>query len=258
LPATAAVGALTTHIYGVITLSAYLPVSSPQTPGLLRDINNKPLFQPLPDRFIVADGGCTRAFIGVDKRPGTALSAALDGLVREVRAATSGNRDRVLDYVRTAVGRWLAATPGAATGFTGAELPWDLGTVCGAEGARAYATVARHTPRDLPIATTEQRAVVPFERWLQHGKGYCIQKALLASFVLERFNIAHRIVHGATVSGMATTGHTWIELQDGRVLDPAWALLANKGPRDPGFPELFLFGGSYRFASSRYLYLVIP
>ncbi len=114
-------------------------------------------------------------------------------------------------------------------------------------------------PGTPPLDTGCTYPVVPLEKYLEEGRGYCIQRSILVVLLLERLGIAARVVNGAVAGGPGeSSGHTWVELAGGRVLDPSWSLLAPKGARDPNFPDRFQFGDSFRFENQRFPYLAAP
>src|SRR5690242_10576898 len=72
-PESAGLGVQTIHRYTeprvsppVIAVTVHTPVPTAAVPGTVRDTNSKPFTEPLPARFIIGDGGTTRAFTGVD------------------------------------------------------------------------------------------------------------------------------------------------------------------------------------------------
>jgi hypothetical protein len=109
----------------------------------------------------------------------------------------------------------------------------------------------------VPHATGQNLPVLPLEEWIRHQEGYCLQMVLVASMVLERHGIPHRVVNGALVYTTVKYygGHVWIELADGRVLDPAWGVLEAPGAGPSYIPLGFGFGGGFRFPYSVFPYL---
>ncbi|MGK5087491.1 transglutaminase domain-containing protein [Bdellovibrionota bacterium FG-2] len=92
--------------------------------------------------------------------------------------------------------------------------------------------------------------VVPLEKFLEAGYGTCLHKALLASLLLDQLGIPHRLVNGATRS----VGHTWIELKDGKILDPSLKKLERPSP-SVAFPGWIKYGESIVFENQVWPYL---
>lgn len=101
--------------------------------------------------------------------------------------------------------------------------------------------------------------MVPLERWIDLGLGYCIQHSLLAALVLQRVGVKARVVSGAIDQGPGrSSGHTWVELLDGRAIDPGWRVITPKilNANDL-FPNRFWVSDSYRFENTNFPYLVL-
>jgi hypothetical protein len=238
-----------------VTVSVFVPMPSAELKGTLLNLNAMRFDQCLPDRCILGDGGRTRAFIGVDKRPGTPLDAWLQAIIKRI-PRTDGRIDRetALVWMRFNATKLIGFTPGAATNDTSAELPWDREIVQSEHDMEAFRKAGTLEYGALPLPTGTERTVVPLERYLELGQGYCIQRAILVHILLERIGIRSRIVAGAVMNNGSSSGHTWVELEDGRVLDPSWELKAPKGAREGGPTRGFKFGDSYRFEDGWFVY----
>jgi hypothetical protein len=92
---------------------------------------------------------------------------------------------------------------------------------------------------------------------LRAGPGEAEHRQLRHELALQRLRL--RVVNGAIDQGPGrSSGHTWVETLDGRVIDPGWRLLVPKFKNtDPLFPERYWVGDSYRFESTNYPYLVL-
>lgn len=266
LPATAGLGVNTIHRYfeprvvpSTIAITAFTPVARPEAPGYQADTNAKAFEARLPERFILGDAGHTRAFLGIDKRPGTPLDLALAEIEARIpRRDGAIHAEDALDFVRQHTNGIIAWTNGSAYNDGRKEFPWDKAIQVGQDVWGTFGAAADQQVGDLPLDTGAPFPVVPLERYLELGQGYCIQKALLAALILDRLEIPFRLVNGAVARGPGlTTGHTWLELPDGRVLDPAWRTLAPKGRPAADHAEWFSFGGSDRFANQRFPHLVL-
>lgn len=260
----ARLGASTIHRYvdqrvvpSRIALSVFTPLPSANLPGKVVNLNGCGS-GVLPERCVIGDGGTTRAFLGIDRRQGTPLDRKLDQIVAKIPRGPQGfSLDGVVEHLRANVNQLIRWTPGSAFNDGRAELPWDR-SICITPSASATLRAAENDavgsgPRD----TGDSFPVVPFERYLDKGQGYCIQKALLASLVLSKLGFSHRLVNGVVCQGPGrTTGHTWLELPDGRVFDPAWASVGRPQPASVSLPGAFCYGGQDRFADQYYPCLV--
>jgi hypothetical protein len=87
----------------------------------------------------------------------------------------------------------------------------------------------------------------------------CFHNALLASLLLQRVGVPHRLRAGFASFGRPsydTTGHTIIELADGRILDPTWHLLKKKKPH-ADYPGWIEGDGWYWTDYDHYPYLIL-
>jgi hypothetical protein len=269
LPASLEVGASTAHRYrdprvipSTIAVTLWVPLPSVEDPGEVRDLNAMRCDERLPERCVIGDGSLRRALIGIDKRPGSPLDRALDTIAGRMPRGADGRvaPEAAVEFVRRETNNLVRWTAGARFNDGRPELPWDRAIDAPPESAwSVFRRAGDLQVGERPLATGLRHPVVPLERWLEAGEGYCIQKALLGTLLLERAGVASRMVQGAVAQGPGTTtGHAWIELGDGRVLDPAWGRLEAPGARDPAFPDRFRFGGSFRFANQCYPYLALP
>jgi len=262
-PTRAGLGVSTIHRYteprvtpSTIAITVYAPVPTAQVPGTVRDTNSKPFAERLPERFIIDDGGLNRIFTGVDLRKGSALDKKLDAIIARMPTDQAGQ----LDFLRRETNRIIKWTAGSSANDGRDEFEWDV------KATPLDKTVAQSTHRDAaydavtapPRPTGQLMDVVGLEKYLEAGEGYCIQKALLAACILNKLGIPFRLVNGAvSTSPGSSVGHTWIELQDGRILDAAWSTLEKPVRDHATHADWFRLGGSYRFANQQYPYLAL-
>lgn len=265
LPAQVGLGVATIHRYddtrvtpSTIAITVFTPIASPDFAGVVLDMNAKQHHEILPDRCIVGDAGLTRAFLGIDKREGTPLDQRLDQIVAGIPKQADGSIDAeaAIQFVRVKVGQLLAWTPGSSFNDGRAEFPWDKAIAVAPGAWDTFKGAAFEAVGHTPHSTGQQFPVVPLEKYLDAGQGYCIQKALLASLLLERCGVPHRLVNGAVSQGPGkSVGHTWIQLADGRVLDAAWKQVGVPDTAGAPVPGFFRFGGSWRFENQTFPYL---
>jgi hypothetical protein len=239
-----------------ITISARVPLPTAAAPGTVLDLAQIRFGQVLPHRCVLSDGTPFRAFIGIDSRAGTPLDRELRLI--EKLMPPGGDPESVYEWLRAAGNKLLRPTDGAAGPIGSADLPWDRALSPPDSEMEAFRRAAALAVGDPALATGILHPVVPLERYLDVGYGYCLQRCFVESLLLERRSLSHRVVMGATIQGPgATSGHTWIELPDGRVLDPTWGLLEQKGPGDAAMPGSFGLAGGYRFANASFPYLAL-
>lgn len=248
-----------------IIKTVYVPLPNPGMPSQILDTNIRRFDERCPDMFVLGDGGTSRAFIGVDQRPGspldTWLKKLIDKIPHDIEPATqmrSYNKEIVLPWLCRKIGEWIDWTPGSSFNDGRAEFEWDHRIQLFGNPLPTFQNVVNEPVQAPPTDTGLEFPVVPFENFLEKGQGYCLQKALLGALILDRIGIPARLINGAIAQGPGTSGgHTWLELADGKVFDPAWGIYGEKGHYSDTLPGHFSFGGVDRFASERYPYLRI-
>ncbi len=176
----------------------------------------------LPQKFVLSDGTTKRPFILVDRRAGSVLDAKLSRIEKQIRSQLNLGNSTLNEGQKAKVLRFL-------TENTSKILPWP--TSMNEQLPSIAFNNLGHLIRNLPIGqwyeTGLEHRTERFEEIIQRGNGVCIDMALLASLILERFQVSHRLVFGSVQSfGEVGGGHTWIELPDQRILDVAWKTLA--------------------------------
>ncbi len=222
----------------------------------------KPYF---PDRFVLSNGSTLRTFIEIDKRPGSRLKAQIDEISVEIISSvnkknkTDVEPSEVLNYLTQDLHKHMAwiTRNGSETNFS-----WDK-NLTGPGSVNFLLASKRKSLINHSIGTwietDRQHYAVPFENIVELKKGLCLDMVLLASFLLENFNISHQVVFGSVLSGnFVGQGHTWIELSDGRILDVAWNTLDYpQFGKNPGNPNWIWFGNEKGF-QYRYPYAFFP
>ncbi|MBL8951119.1 MAG: hypothetical protein JNK82_10105 [Myxococcaceae bacterium] len=261
-PTKAGLGVSTIHRYteprvtpSVIAITVYTPVPTSAVPGKVLDTNSKPFAEKFPERFIIDDGGLNRIFTGVDLRKGSLLDKKLNSIVNVMPKDTEGR----LQFIAREVNRLIKWTAGSSANDGRDEFEWDKKAPRpGPAAGQTHQAAAYDDISAPPRSTGESMDVVGLEKYLEAGEGYCIQKALLAACLLNKLDIPFRLVNGAVSQGPGrSVGHTWVELEDGRVLDAAWSTLTKVTKDHPNHSDWFKLGGSYRFANQKYPYLAL-
>ena len=236
------------------------PIPSAAVPGQVYDLNDKPWEHHCPERFVVGDGGQTRAMIGVDQRPGTPLDQHLRRIIAQIpRRGGVIDHEDAIQFVTHDTLDFLGWADGGAFGDGRPTLPWDRQVQLPPTIFNAFEQAAQDPPGLGWRDAQAECPVVPLERWLDLKLGYCIQHSLVAALVLDRVGVSVRVVNGAIDQGPGrSSGHTWVETLDGRVIDPGWRLIVPKFKNNNNlFPERYWVGDSYRFESTNYPYLIL-
>jgi hypothetical protein len=258
LPARLPMGAAMIHRYeeprvtpSLIAVTVWVPMRAADSQGLLVNMNSTHFPADLPQRFVIGDGGATRSFLGIDLTPDSPLSRAIEAIYQE---AAPGD---VVEFLRAHTNELIEWTAGSSYNDGRKELPWDVAIPAfNSDLGAIMAQAANEQLYHYPIASGEELPVVGLESYIALGKGYCLEKALLASLVLSRAGLRHRLVNGAvSMAPGVSVGHTWIELADGRVLDPAWEIVEEPGRGHPIHADWIKVGGEWRYENQNYLVL---
>ncbi|MGE0633035.1 MAG: hypothetical protein AB7O96_11540 [Pseudobdellovibrionaceae bacterium] len=262
LPQDLRMGAATIHRYrdggqNLYKVSVFVPLPDENPQGLLVNYNKRILPTELKNRFVIGDGSAKRSFTGVDLSPTSSLSKGLDKIIKDYKKSRFIKMtDGPQQFVRTKTRDYLGYTP--EEGADGrAEFPWDLKIRLKNDLAPFMTRAADEPVFKFPIITPERFPVTPLEKYLQVKKGYCLQVALLGSLILSKLNVTHRLVNGAVINELPngnyyTGGHTWIELQDGAIVDPTWKLLEETPEKKNQDPVWIGVNGGWRFENTNY------
>lgn len=204
-------------------------VPLPQGPGqVLEDYSLKGFTDPIPRRFVVGDGSSNHALIGVDFSPGSPLQRAIKRIHNSILIALS----QVEDHEK--IIKLLSQNVANHLGPLIAPLPWDEALPKIEETKIKF----NRLDFDHPIINAEfSLPVVPLEDYLDEGRAFCMAQALTAWLVLRSFNIPSRMHFGANAARVGThTGHSSVELEDGRLVDPAGWMVISPPPPGEGLP----------------------
>lgn len=224
------VGASTIHRYtdpsqaDHFAITIWVPLAQKNNPKKFRarNLNNKD-YTSLPTRFIIGDGWSRSRFYEIDLRDQSTLNSLIDKIIKSMSDAgiDLSQESAVIESLRNfrnTLKIWPAFKPTASLLQPPKyveKLNWNT-----------FSDAYKQKPEDAPLETETLFQSVPIEWAVLNENSLCIQKTLWASLILNRLKIAHRIVNGATwVAPGITHGHSWIELTDGRILDPEWEVL---------------------------------
>ncbi len=266
LPPNLKMGAMTIHRYDEpmvkpsrIAVTVWSPLPDAKYQGHIVNLNKELITKESLRPYIIGDGSLRRTFLGVDARPGTDLDRILLSIENDYSASDyPKTKEGFLRFVTYEVRAYLNLTP-QAVNDTDPYFSWDKALTPPAEAEKVFAAVAFESIFHSPLALGEARwPIIPLEKYFQANQGYCLQSAVAASLLLARHNIPHRLVNGAnSIKAARNAGHVWIELEDQRVIDPTWRLMANKIFKNPLHPSWFWFDRSYRFENQSYPALIL-
>jgi hypothetical protein len=228
---TRAAGVETIHKQGNTVITILLPM--PKGGAALLDLNAMGFNASYPERFTMSDGTLGTAFVEVDTRNRSSLMDCVRGMAEQVREQGS-SKDAMLGVLKDFISQYLLEVP------EGARFPWDPKKE--PKLPAEFQEAADLKPGHYPLKTGIQHPVVPLEAFLKQGRGACLPKVMLTSLVMKELKIPHRV----RVGGTDSSGHMWIELPDGRHLDPTWKLLKSPSARGAG-PGWFRFDQSYLY-----------
>jgi hypothetical protein len=191
--------------------------------GHIEDFNSYGPNKVYPERFTVSDGTILTPFIYVDMTVNSPLQTLVTLYAQKIseKAPTQGEQ---LNLMKTfASDNVFAPVPendpllrSSNSGLPTFPEVFSVGYL-----------PAGHFP--IPVAAKHQS--IAFERLIKYGRGYCIHKVLLTSLIMKELKIPHSVRFGST----GFNGHSWIELTDGRILDPTWNLLMYPQASEMGF-----------------------
>ena len=245
LPSSLPVGVETIHRDTEKIITIFVPLAPTGTASRMMNTNLKNAGAPLTDRFVISDGTVRTAFVGVDTLPGSRLDLCLTEILS---GFPTKKPEGVLDYIRDHLQEDFLKEPPKGFNFA-----WDQNR----KADSPELTELFHAAKDMTVGQYPLRSktlddVVPLEKFIEAGYGTCLHKALLASLLLTKLGIHHRLVNGAT----RLVGHTWIELDDGRILDPSLEQL-DHAETAKALPGWFKYGNTFAFENQVWPYLAL-
>jgi hypothetical protein len=245
LPAQLPVGVETIHRDATKIITIFVPLAPPEAASRMMDTNSKNPEAPLAERFAISDGTVRTSFIGVDTQKGGTLDLCLKEILRRL---PTRKPEGVLDYLRDHLQENFLRDPPQNYVYS-----WDKDRKSDApELTELYHAAKDMTVGQYPLRSKQTDDVVPLEKFLEAGYGTCLHNAILASLLLTRLGIKHRLVNGATQKG----GHTWIALDDGRILDPSLRQL-DRAEASQALPGWIKYGDTFVFENQVWPYLAL-
>jgi hypothetical protein len=251
----------------VVAVTVWHPIPDAKNPGTLVNLSAIDPFQNLPPHFFLGDGGFSRAVMEIDQRPGKPLDAMLNGFVARIEkyladAPGKSSRKDVLHYLQHRLAtlvdeRWSRGSDRKS------DNPWDPTAPPSKTSWDIYKEAGRNPESRNHWPTPFSLPVVPFDSFLtEKCAAYCMQKALLARLLLDRFHFPSRFIAGSVVEKdkenpgrLIFFGHSWLEVPDLKdeskwvVFDPTHKIHQAKGAPHPQDVRWYSFNGAYRFSN---------
>ena len=206
-----AVGVETINVNASVVSTIWLPMPKSSNKRIL-DLNSMGFNTAYPSDFAISDGTLVSAFASVDLRAGSTLDRCLNEMAASVRRQAP-TIERQIFLLKDFIGFYLEHVPDDFL------FPWSLQHEprLPSQFYEARGLPAGH----FPLLTNMRHPIIPLESYLWARRGACQVKALLTSLLMKKLGILHQMRSGFS----EWSGHAWIELPDGRHLDPTWQIL---------------------------------
>ncbi len=218
----------------------------------------------LPNHFLIGSGALLRPFYIVNKTPGTVLHKHISDIKLRIAAdlrsrnANEISKEVIINYLTKNIQKFINwdAVDSRANDFgrfeNSSDDRLDSSLI---EKRRSLFSV----PLGQWIESDQRHHLVLFEKVIESKKGYCIEMVLLTSFLLESFGIPHRVIFGSVLENdFMGSGHTWIQLNDGRIMDVSWNTLDKPILNHHLFQKNWLWFGNEKGYQYRYEYDFYP
>lgn len=197
-------------------ISALLPLPAANL-GHIEDFNSYGPNQVYPERFTLSDGTVLTPFIYVDMSKASPLRKIVSMHAQKI-SATAAHLDEQLNLLKSYVSDHVFA-------LVPEDDPILLSSSKGLPTYDEVQYVGNLPAGHFPIPVPKKFHTASFESLIEYGRGFCIHKVLLTSLIMKELGIPHSIRFGST----GLSGHNWIQLTDGRILEPTWNLLVRPG-----------------------------
>lgn len=211
-----------------VKVSAYVPLPK-ASEGHIEDLNSFHFNAVYPNRFTIGDGTLLAPFVFVNISEDSLLKKIILAHVKKILKLSSDQEEQIQilkSYVSQNV---LSLVPD--------NDPFVLFFKKENYHFSQFQEVGKLKPGHFPVSTEFLFQTVKLEDLIRYGRGFCIHKVLVTSLMMKELRIPHVIRYGST----GNEGHDWIELPDGRILDPTWMLL-EKPQASPIGGEWFQIG----------------
>lgn len=219
-----------------IVVSVMVPSATGFPNAKMADLAMQDLKHPWPQKFVLSDGYSGGDFLYVDLSPKSPLKIEMKRVLNRMKKDgfdPAVDREAFLNHVASDTSQYFnsseaASLTKAADGIISDPPAFNMGTAA----SQTFSDFKGKGIGSMVFDLGEKKGLVPFEYYFtDNACGMCIHKALLASLILDEAGIPHRFRTGfASFTGpsYSNTGHSFLELEDGRILDPTWHFLKPK------------------------------
>lgn len=201
-------------------VSAYVPLPA-LGQGHIEDFNAYSYYKKYPQKFTLSDGTLLTPFIYVDVTPYSTLKKLIRKYAEQISNTNTAQYQQInilRDFVSKQILNMVPENDPIVRYF--AEKNYSF---------PEFQQTGSLKPGHFPLATNFNFQTVRLEDIIKYGRGFCIHKVLVTSLIMKELKIPHAIRFGS--SGLE--GHDWIELPDGRILDPTWNLVVYPDYNNP-------------------------
>jgi|GEM_PF-1342528 len=207
-------------------VSVVVPALHPDVSSQLADLNTRSPNDVWPDRFVMTDGDPSAEMVIIDQSPGSALSLQIDVLIDDMHARGISDTEAVIRELRDHTEDYFhVSKKNLFRGYRSKVIDrkeMDLSP----KAQKIFEDFEDKAISGDVWPTPDMRPSLPFEYYFAHpSETLCFHNSILASLILQRFEIPHTMRAGYTSElkpPFETNGHTLIVLEDGRILDPTW------------------------------------
>jgi len=228
---------------GPIVFTVFHPLPG-DFPARIRNMNEFPNARNLPEHLLIGDGSLHFPFIRIDFRKGSPLKLQIESLAAEIKSRSANPRDieQVLAFELRDLLRGSSNWLGGALRKQFPQINSLLKGVGFETHQSAFESLAENPDLLNLQATGGSAPVVPLEFFLAvPERMLCFQHSWIASLILRELGLDHELVTGFAAGKLNDTrfiGHTWIQLPNGRYLDPQWMLLEMPVLAERGFSKI--------------------
>jgi hypothetical protein len=270
VPATVEAGVAHVHSYrlnpgdGGMVVSVLVPSPKGIPGAVIADLSTQSASRPWPPRFVISDGYPGGEFLYADLSPGSPLKLELQRILKNLKNKgldPDKNREAFLEHLRDHAAKFFRSTDERSLSQVAqGAIRKPPGFTMGATASREFSDFSGKGIGPAVFDLGQEKAVTPLEyHFTREACGMCIHKALLTSLILQEAGIPHRFRTGfASHSGPSyrNTGHSLLELSDGRILDPTWNFLKPK-KQHPQHPDWIEGAGWWWTENAHFPFLVL-
>ncbi len=249
---------------GGMVVSVLVPSPKGFAGAIIGDLANQNASQPWPRRFVISDGYPGGEFLYVDLTSGSPLRLELQRILSQLKSKgldPAKNREAFLNHLKkNASGFFRSQEEGSLSRAAQGVLRKPPAFNMSQAASREFSDFSGKGIGPAVFDLGQKKAVTPLEfHFTKDACGMCIHNALITSLLLQEAGIPHRFRAGfASYSGPSyqNTGHSFLELSDGRILDPTWNFLKQKKPhRD--HPEWIEGAGWWWTENAHFPFLIL-